>query len=287
METRPLIVIIGPTASGKSALAVELAAQHGGEIICADSRTVYRGMDIGTAKPTKQQRAAVPHWGLDIVEPDQRFSAAEFKKYAEEAISDIRSRGMVPFLVGGTGLYVDAVIFDYQFGPKPDETMRERLLSMDIEELHLYCQKNNITLPENRTNKRYVIRAIEQNGVNDKRSRTPRGDAIVVGIATEKDELRLKIAARTEQLLIDGVVEEAKMLGKKYGWSQESMSGNIYQLVKLYVDGELELDELYEDALRLDWKLSKRQMTWFKRNRHIQWMSRDVAKKTISAILAS
>src|SRR5215216_6778680 len=115
MEAKPLITIVGPTASGKTSLAVELAEQFGGEIICADSRTVYRGMDIGTAKPSKADQKRVPHWGIDLVDPDQKFSAADFKVYANQKIKEIRARGHIPFLVGGTGLYVDAVIFDYQF----------------------------------------------------------------------------------------------------------------------------------------------------------------------------
>src|ERR1700758_1680789 len=166
METKPLVVIVGPTASGKTKLAVELAEKFGGEIICADSRTVYRGMNIGTAKPTEEERRRVPHWGLDLVDPDQRFTAADFKSYAEQKISEIRARGRMPFLVGGTGLYIDGVIFDYRFGTAPDEKLRAQLEKMSLEELHEYCAKNNIMLPENDKNKRYVIRAIEQKSIN-------------------------------------------------------------------------------------------------------------------------
>jgi tRNA dimethylallyltransferase len=144
----PLIVIVGPTASGKSALAMQLAERFGGEIICADSRTVYKGMDIGTAKPSAEDQARVPHHGLDLVEPGERFSAVDFKNYATQTIADIRARGKIPFLVGGTGLYVDAVIFDYHFG-QADPELRAKLEALSLEELHEYCRNNNIKLPEN------------------------------------------------------------------------------------------------------------------------------------------
>ena len=107
----PLVVIVGPTASGKTALAIELAEQHNGEIICADSRTVYKYMDVGTAKPNQVEQARVPHWGIDLIEPGDYFSAADFKNYAVQKIEEIRGRGHIPFLTGGTGLYIDAVLF--------------------------------------------------------------------------------------------------------------------------------------------------------------------------------
>ena len=273
----PLIVIVGPTASGKTALAIELARQFDGEIICADSRTVYKDMDIGTAKPTIEERRLVPHWGLDLVEPNERFTAADFKRYANQKIKDIRARGKVPFLVGGTGLYVDAVIFDYTFGDEADLEQRQRLEAMTIEELHRYCIENNVKLPENSQNKRYVIRAIEQKGVNNRRRNSPISNSIIVGIATDRDALRTRIKNRTEQLFADGVVEEAKILGKKYGWESEAMTGNIYPLIRRYFDGELTIDEVKEQFITLDWRLAKRQLTWLKRNKYIEWLERDEA----------
>lgn len=122
-HSAPLIVICGPTASGKTALAIKLARQYGGEIICADSRTIYKGMDIGTAKPTASEQALVPHWGIDIVEPGDTYSVAQFKEYALAKIREIRGRGNIPFLVGGTGLYIDAVVLDYTFGPPADKML--------------------------------------------------------------------------------------------------------------------------------------------------------------------
>lgn len=283
----PLVVIVGPTASGKTSLAIELAEKFGGEIICADSRTIYKGMDIGTAKPTADERARVPHWGLDLVEPGDYFSAADFKQYAYQKIDEIRERGHVPFLVGGTGLYVDAVVFDYEFGARADDKLRADLNALSLEELHEYCYKNNIKLPENYKNRRYVIRAIEQNNVPTSRKAKPVSTSIIVGIATERDILRERIEARSEQIFDDGVVEEATLLGKKYGWENEAMTGNVYPLVRAYLKKEITKEEMQEKFTTLDWRLAKRQLTWLRRNSHIQWYELPEAKNYLTAILAN
>ncbi len=268
----PLIVIVGPTASGKTALAIKLALQYDGEIVCADSRTIYKGMDIGTAKPSSEERQTVPHWGLDLVEPGERFTAADFQHYAVQKIADIRARGKVPLLVGGTGLYIDSLIFDYQFADEGDEARREYLMTLSLEELYEYCEKNNIKLPENSSNKRYIVRAIEQKGVNNRRRAEPISNSIIVGIATEKETLRTRIESRSEQLFEDGVVEEAKELGKKYGWESEAMTGNIYPLIRQYIDGTLSLDDVKRQFVTRDWQLAKRQLTWLRRNPFIRWL---------------
>ena len=207
----PLVVIVGPTASGKTSTAIELAESLGGEIICADSRTVYAGMDIGTAKPTPEERLRVPHWGLDLVEPGERFTAADFKRYAIDKINDIRARDKLPLLVGGTGLYIDGVVFDYQFGQDADVARRTVLEQLTIEQLRLFCTDNNILLPKDCHNKRRIIRVIEQGGEIVQREDRPIHPIIMVGIATQKNELRVRIRARSEQLLTNDVVEEAIM----------------------------------------------------------------------------
>lgn len=278
MAAAPLVVIVGPTASGKTALAVELAKRFDGEIICADSRTIYRGMDIGTAKPTMVERSVVAHWGLDLVEPGERFTAVDFQKYAREKIKDMRSRNKIPFLVGGTGLYVDAVLFEYQFGADRSEEKRQQLEEMSLERLHEYCVKNNISLPENHNNKRYVIRAIEQKSINNRRRQQPVSNSIIVGIATEPSILRTRIERRSEQLFADGVVEEAKKLGNKYGWEGEAMTGNVYRLVDRYLREELSFEEMKQASATRDWQLAKRQLTWFKRNDCIEWYTLDDAQ---------
>lgn len=282
----PLVVIVGPTASGKTGLAIELARRVGGEIISADSRAIYRYMDVGTAKPSMEERAGIPHWGFDLVEPGEPFSAADFQRYAQRKIEEIRGRGHVPFLVGGTGLYVDAVLYDYQFGPVADPARRQQLEVSTLEELHAYCVANNIRLPENSYNKRYVIRAIEQEGVNRSRRDTPLDSSIIVGIATDREVLRTRIESRAEQLFADGVVEEASMLGKKYGWDSEAMTGNIYPLVRQYLAGELALDEVKQKFVTLDWRLAKRQLTWLRRDPHIAWLPLDEARQFLIQKLA-
>ena len=283
----PLIVVVGPTASGKTALAVELAKKYNGEIISADSRAVYRGMDIGTAKPNIEERQGVVHWGIDIVNPDESFTAADFKKYAFEKIAEIRSRGHTPFLVGGTGLYVDSVIFDYQFGERSNPQLRAILENMSINELQKYCINNNIKLPQNDKNKRYLIRAIEQNGINQKRSAALLNNTYVVGISTNKDTLRQRIITRSEQMFHNNVVDEASLLGKKYGWNYESMKGNVYPLVHAYLEDSLSYSEMVNKNVVLDWRLAKRQMTWLKRNAHIKWGSVSEVREYLEALLAN
>ena len=282
----PLIVIAGPTASGKTALAVRLAERFGGEIICADSRTIYRGMDIGTAKPTRDERANVPHWGLDLVEPGGRFTVADFKAYAEQKIAEIRERGNVPFLVGGTGLYIDAIVFDFAFAGEANEVLRKQLERMNIQELQKYCENNNIKLPENDHNKRYLIRAIERKNVTVKRRETLIDNTIVVGITTNRETLRTRIALRSEQLFANNVVEEATILSKKYSWDSEAMTGNVYPLVRKYIAGELDETGLRREFEISDWRLAKRQMTWLRRNPYIMWGTLEASEHYLSRILA-
>ena len=285
-EQAPLVVIVGPTASGKSALAMQLAIAFNGEIICADSRTVYKNMDIGTAKPSTEDQAAVPHWGLDLVEPGEVFTAADFKKYTLLKIQQVRERGHVPFLVGGTGLYVDGVVFDYEFG-QPQPELRKLLEALPLEELKAYCANNNVKLPENENNRRYVIRAIEQKSINSKRLRSPIDNTLLVGITTERTELRRRISLRAEQLFKNGMLEEAIKLGQTYGWDSEAMTGNIYKLVRQYLNNELTFDELKEKNETADWRLAKRQLTYLKRNACIKWLTIEAAHEYIRSALKS
>lgn len=288
MATRPeLIAIVGPTASGKTSLSLDIAERYNGEIICADSRTVYIGMDIGTAKPTYEEQARVRHWGLDLVEPGQSFSAADFKRYATDAIVDIKSRGKMPLLVGGTGLYIDAVLYDFTFGPPADPAERERLEAMTIEQLHTYCADNNIRLPENRQNKRHVITAIERQGAEPLRRQELQPGNYIVGIATNIQILRTRIVERTEHLFSNGVVKEARMLGKKYGWDSEAMTGNIYPLLKKHQEGLLTPEETKQKFVTADYRLAKRQMTWLRRNPDIMWCELTEARTYIQTLLAT
>lgn len=279
--TKPIVAIYGPTASGKSDLAMDIARRFNGEIICADSRTIYRGMDIGTAKPSDKDQQEIPHHVIDIVDPGDIFSAYDFKKFATIAIKEIHSKGKLPIVVGGTGLYMDALLYDYQFAPKGDAGMRIKLEKMTLEELYKYCHENNIKLPENDKNKRYVVRNIERQSHSIRSKRSPINTSIIVGITTDKDILRKRIAQRIEHMFEHGVVEEATLLGKKYGWDHESMTGNIYRLIRLYLSGELSLDEVKEKSIQSDWKLVRRQLTWLRRNSDIYWGDAEKVKQYI------
>jgi tRNA dimethylallyltransferase len=279
MATRlPLIVIVGPTASGKTSLSIRLAKEFGGEIISADSRAIYRLLDIGTAKPSFPEREGVPHWGIDLVNPDERFTVSEFKLYTTEKIEEIRRRGNVPFLVGGTGLYVNATIYDYQFPPGGNDiARRETLMKKGLGELYDYCKKHNIKLPENKKNKRYVVNNILRNGENPKRKHELLEDTIVVGIATEKSRLKQRIQMRAKQMFSPELYDEAVCAGKIYGWNSEAMTGNIYPLIRQIVAGEMTETEAMERFAVLDWQLAKRQLTWFRRDSNIRWLSLDDA----------
>jgi tRNA dimethylallyltransferase len=285
-KNKPLVVIVGPTASGKTSLAIDLAKEFGGEIICADSRSVYKDMNIGTAKVANAEMNGIPHWGLDLASPGDYFNAFDFKNYAINKIAEIRSRGNIPFLVGGTGLYVDAIIFDYQFSKGVDVDERTTLEKMTITELQDYCRKNNIELPENNKNKRHLIRSIETKDHPAAKKDKPINNTIIVGLTTSKDELLTRIEFRVEQMLKDGVVEEAILLGKKYGWSSEALKSDIYRVIKLYIDGVIKFDEIKTKTTILDWRLSKRQMTWLRRNKFIKWFNIKQAKTYIYSQLA-
>jgi len=243
-------------------------------------------MDIGTAKPTMEERVLVPHWGLDLVEPGERFSVADFKEYAQKKIKEIRSRNHVPFLVGGSGLYVDAVVFNYTFGGDVDQSLRDSLSELSVDQLQEYCYKNNITLPENSKNKRYLMRAIERKDINVSDNKDRIGRAVIVGIATQRNILRQRIIERSQDIFASGVVDEAIHLGGKYGWSNEAMTGNIYPLIHLYLNNDLTEKELKEKSVVLDWRLAKRQMTWMRRNKHISWYTLAEARDYLVGLLA-
>ena len=281
----PLIAIVGPTASGKTSLAVRLAKQYGGEIICADSRTIYKGMDIGTAKPSPHEQALVPHWGLDLVEPGQRFTVVDFQRYANKQIAAIRQRGRIPFLVGGTGLYVDAVLYKFQF-PTVNKKLMQQLQGYSIETLHEHCRVHNIELPNNKYNKRHVINTIVREGQQLQRSAHVDKNTYVVGIATQRDVLRERIAERTEQLFAHGVVQEATELAAHYGWDSEAMTGNIYPIVHKLQQGEYTLEQAKAAFCTADWHLAKRQMTWLRRNPDIIWHSLENAETYLGEVLA-
>lgn len=270
-KNTPLIVIVGQTAAGKSDMALKLAGKYDGEIICADSRTVYRGMDIGTAKPDADDRRAILHHLLDIVDPREDFNASDFQKVAEQVIEDVRSRGKVPFLVGGSGLYVDGVIFGYDFSSKHNPNKRDELNRLNVEKLHEMIRLKNLPMPENSANKRHLIRVIETGGLAPK-NRKLRGNTLVVGLDQSKEVLAGKIKRRTRQMVEDGLIEETKRLSQKYGWQIEPMKSIGYREWHGYQSGKKTKEETIEQINSSTRKFAKRQMTWFKRNNDIVWV---------------
>lgn len=285
--TPALLVIVGPTASGKSDLAMRLAGEFDGEIICGDSRTVYKSMDIGTAKPTPEDQAEVKHWGLDLVEPGQRFTAADFKKYAGNAIADILNRGKLPILVGGTGLYIDSVIFDFGFRDDVDLLKRQKLEGLSVPELQKIIQEKGYKMPENKQNKRHLIRTVETKGqVGSRKNRLPKG-VILVGILPTDEVIKARIGQRAEQIFADGVLDETKKLVRKYGKEAiDSTGGIVYGICLKVLDGNITEVEAIEEFQKADWQYAKRQKTWFKRNPHINWFnSPDEAQKFLETVL--
>lgn len=268
----PLLVLLGETSSGKSALAIDLAEQFNGEIICADSRTIYRGLNIGTAKPSIADRVRIPHYGLDLVLPNEKFTAADFKVYAVSAIEDIANRDKLPIMVGGTGLYIDAVIYNYQFRRPATSQLRRQLESLSVPALQQRLHDKRIALPKNANNPRHLIRALETLGELSSRSAL-RSNTLVLGLQIDKDVLQDRIVRRVENMVEAGVVTEATELGTKYGWDCAALQTTSYKAIRGYVLGTQTLTEAEAEFVRNDMNLAKRQRTWFKRNKSIQWLA--------------
>ncbi|MDB5179006.1 MAG: tRNA dimethylallyltransferase [Patescibacteria group bacterium] len=284
-----LIAIVGTTASGKTDLALDLAERFNGEIVCADSRTIYRGMDIGTAKPTAGERARVPHHLLDVVDPGERLSAAAFKTLAEAAIADIVARGKLPFLVGGSGLYVDAVLFDYQFPAEAEPERRAQLEAMSDEELLELLAAEDAAAYErvDLANRRRVIRAVETAGQGRGRRQAVRPGVLVLGLALNKEIIQFRVEQRVQKMLGRGFTEEVRHIGVTYGWDSAALDVIGYRAFKDVVLGTKSAAEGVADFVRGDMALMKKQQTWFKRNPAIQWLEDvDEADKLVREFLA-
>ena len=267
----PLVAIIGQTGSGKSALAMRLAEHFGGEIIAADSRTVYAGMDIGTAKPTPAERARIRHFALDVVTPGQLFNAYDFKQVATEAIADISARGRLPFLVGGTGLYIDAVVFNYAFRSAPDPSKRAELESLSVAELQRRIVSADLPMPKNSQNSRHLIRVLES-GTILRQARQLRPNTLLLGLQPPADQLRSRLLARAEAMLATGLEAETKQLITEYG-EAEALRTPAYSAVLAYLRGHILRTAISETIVANDLKLAKRQRTWFRRNSLIHWLN--------------
>lgn len=272
-----LLIILGPTASGKSDLAIKIAELFNGEIVSADSRQIYKEMNIGTAKPSKGN---IRYHLLDIIEPDKRFSAAQYKELACNAIKDIQNRNKLPVLCGGTGLYISSIIEDWQF-PKvpPQEKLRKELEKKSVEQLFKIYQKLDIKGAKSidKKNKRRLIRAIEVCKANNKpfwqqrKSGKSLFNTLLIGIELPKEQLRERIAKRIKKMIKMNLETEVKVLLKKYGWIL-SLQTIGYQEWKEYFNNKLNKKEV-QDLIELHTiQYSKRQMTWFKKMKNIQWI---------------
>ena len=287
-EKKPkIIAVVGPTSSGKTSLAVKLAKTFDGEIVSADSRQVYKGMDIGTGKDLDEYVFAkaqngknaeeIPYHLIDVCEPTEQFSLAEFQKQAYQAIDDIIDRGKLPILAGGTGLYAQAIIDGYDLTDvKPDEKLRKKLEKKSLEKLQKMIKKQNIGLNNSDfNNKRRLIRIIEKNkNLKLKTKNSPKYDCLTLGLSFPKKELDKRIDNRLKyRIEKQGMIEEVKRLIRQ-GVSYERLDdfGLEYKYVAKHLKGELTLDEMTKKLAIASHQFAKRQMTWFKRDKKINWI---------------
>lgn len=269
-DNGPLVVIVGETASGKSALALQLAQHFNGGIINADSWSVYRGFDIGTAKPSAAEQAMVPHYLFDIADPAEGFSAAVFQRLARAAIAELHARGRLPILVGGTGLYIDSLLYDYGFLPPSNPALRQELNRLSLPALLQRADEMELdTTGIDRRNKRRVIRLIENNGARPVRHEL-RPNTLILGLEVPRETLRERIEQRVDEMLAAGLEAEVRSLTAQYGWDVEAMKGIGYREWQPYLAGEATMEETRQRIIKSTMDLAKRQRTWFKRNSSIQ-----------------
>jgi tRNA dimethylallyltransferase len=263
-------VIVGPTASGKSALAMRLAKQLNGEIICADSRTVYKGLKLGTAMPSDKDRQEVVHHGLELVNPDEKFTAAEFQRQALNWIESIESRGKTVIIAGGTGLYIDGLVGGYKFGPPANQAVRTKLEKLSVEELQEKIISKKLELPENKLNKRHLVRVIEQGGVN-REVGDPMQNVKWIGLDPGMSSLEGRIKLRARQSLENGLVTETAQLLTDWGHDAPAASGVAYRVVAEFLDGKIKESEILPKYILEERRYAKRQLTWFRRNKEVEW----------------
>ncbi len=279
-----LIVILGPTSSGKSDLAIKLARKFHGEIISADSRQVYKGMDIGTGKVTKAEQRLVPHHLLDVANPKKQFTVADFKRLHKLSIDKIRSRGHLPFLVGGTPFWIYAVIDDLQIPEvAPNFKLRKQLAKKSAAQLFAMLRKLDPRRAQNidRHNPHRLIRAIEivkatgQPVPDISPIRANKGyNILILGLKKDLNKLYKLIDARLEKRLKQGLVNEVKkLLQNKISHQRLQELGLEYRFVSLYLQGHLRYDEMVTQLKSAIHKFAKRQMTWFKTDSRIKWIT--------------
>ena len=278
---KKLIVILGPTASGKSALSVKLAKKFNGEIVSADSRQVYKGMDIGTGKITKKEMGGIPHYLLDVASPKRKFTVAQYQKLALKAINKILKKGKLPILCGGTGFYIQAVI-DGIIIPevKPDWKLRKELELISTEKLFKKLKKldPNRAKTIDKNNRRRLIRALEiilktKKPVPLLKKKPLPYPVLMIGIKKGKEELKSLIKKRLLKRLKKGMVEEIKKLHKLgVNWQRLEEFGLEYRFISQYLQGKLSYKEMVEKLQKEIEHFAKRQMTWFKKDKRIHWI---------------
>lgn len=284
-----IIVVSGPTAVGKTALSIRMAKAIGGEIISADSMQVYRHMDIGSAKVTKEEMNGVPHYLIDVLEPTEEFNVARFKEMAEEAAAEIYSHGNIPIVAGGSGFYIQALLYDVDFKTETAEDgIREELECMEQEKggayLHAILEEidPDAALAIHANNKKRIIRAIEyyrrtgeriSSHNRNQREKTSPYDFLYYVLTDKRQTLYQRIDSRVDSMLQAGLVEEVMRL-KKMGLTKTmvSMQGLGYKEVLDYLDGSLTLLEASDRIKQETRHFAKRQLTWFKRERNAKWI---------------
>ncbi len=279
MALPKLIVILGTTACGKSGLGIDLARRFHGEIVSADSRQVYRGLDLGTGKVTEAEMQGVPHHMLDVVEPNQPYSVAEFQQGAYAAIDSILARGRTPFLVGGTGLYVRAVTEGFSFSDaRPDPALRAELEDKAAGELYaLYRARTGKELTGGEEHNRHrLVRTLEKLAAGDPAPAPsrPRYDCLLLGVTYPREVVCRRIDERLQRRIDDGMLQEVARL-RAAGASDAFLEGLglEYRYILWYLTGKIgSLDELKDELGRAIKRFAKRQMVWFKKDRDVLWL---------------
>jgi tRNA dimethylallyltransferase len=286
MSSPLLLVILGPTASGKTALSLHLAQRFSGEIVSCDSVAVYREFEIGTAKPTPAERQQVPHRLIDVVAPTQQFTAGDYSRLSREAIHEISSRGRVPIVVGGTGLYLRALLEGLFSGPPRSEELRARLRERAAERGPLYLHRLLRRLDPRSAEAVHandvpkIIRALEvcitaripMTEMWQKGREPLRGFHVLrIGLDPDRAALYERINARARQMFSAGLIEETRMLAGRYGQAARPLASLGYKQAMQYLSGELSLEQAIVAAQQGHRNYAKRQMTWFRREPQVEW----------------
>ncbi|HAT68310.1 MAG TPA: tRNA (adenosine(37)-N6)-dimethylallyltransferase MiaA [Candidatus Yonathbacteria bacterium] len=287
-----VIAVVGPTASGKTDLAVEIARRFNGEVISADSRQVYTGLDIGTGKATKREMRGVPHHLLDVMNPKRTMSVVQYERLATRAIRDILKRGKVPIICGGTGLYIDAVLTSASFpAVPPNATLRRTLAKLSTTELFEKLSALDPERAENidAKNPHRLVRAIEiataLGSVPSRTPATPRYDALTIGLTLPREKLGERIHARLLARMRRGMVAEVTRLRVEgISWKRLEALGLEYRFLAQFLQGKLQKDEMLRDLETAIRNYAKRQMVWFKRDKNIHWLAPNDTEKTLVTV---